>query len=89
VSRRAELVVTNATGLHARPAARFVELARGFESSLKLEKDGRQGNAKSLVSVLKLGLAQGSVVALHADGPDEDRAVDELSELLKTLAEEE
>jgi phosphotransferase system HPr (HPr) family protein len=89
VSRREEVVVTNPTGLHARPAARFVELARGFESTVSIEKDGRQGNAKSLVSVLKLGINQGSLVALAAEGPDENRAVEALSELLRDLAETE
>jgi phosphotransferase system HPr (HPr) family protein len=89
VSRRADVEVTNPSGLHARPAARFVEAARAFEATLSLQKDGRQGNAKSLVSVLKLGIGQGSLITLEADGPDEDRAVEELTALLRSLAEAE
>jgi phosphocarrier protein HPr len=88
MSRRAEVQVTNPTGLHARPAARFVETARTFAATLSIEKDGRHGDAKSLIAVLRLGVDQGSVVALAADGPDEDRAIAELVELLVTLAED-
>jgi phosphocarrier protein HPr len=89
MSRRAEVTVTNATGLHARPAARFVEAARSYECTLSVAKEGREGNAKSLVSVLRLGINQGSVITIDADGPDEDRAVAELREFLEALAEEE
>lgn len=85
MSRRTEIVVRNASGLHARPAARFVETARRFECSLTVEKDGRPGNGKSLVSLLKLGISKGAVVVLETDGPDEDAAIEALTDLLAEL----
>lgn len=89
MSAQQEIIVTNASGLHARPAARFVEAARQFEAALSIEKDGRRGNGKSLVSVLKLGITKDSKIVVEADGPDEDRALAELTQLLDTLAAEE
>jgi phosphocarrier protein HPr len=89
MSARAEVVVTNASGLHARPAARFVEAARRFESSLSIEKDGRKGNGKSLVSLLKLGINKDSRIVLEADGADAEAAVSELTKLLDQLEESE
>jgi phosphocarrier protein HPr len=69
VSRRAELVVSNPAGLHARPAGKF----------------GRRGNAKSLVSVLKLGISKDTRISLVASGPDEEAAIAELSALIASL----
>jgi phosphotransferase system HPr (HPr) family protein len=85
MSRRAELVVSNPAGLHARPAAQFVEVALRFESELSVEKEGRRGNAKSLISVLRLGISMDSRIILEAEGADEDAAVEELSALLASL----
>jgi phosphocarrier protein HPr len=89
MSKQQEVVVTNPSGLHARPAAQFVEAARSFESALSIHKDGRKGNGKSLVSVLKLGITKDSRILLEADGPDEEQAVQELTQFLESLAEEE
>lgn len=88
MSRRAELLVSNPAGLHARPAGRLVEHARRFESDIALESNGRRGNAKSLVSVLKLGISKDTTVWLDASGPDEDAAITELSALIASLGEE-
>jgi phosphotransferase system HPr (HPr) family protein len=89
MTRRAELVVTNPSGLHARPAAKFVETAKRFESTLSVEKDGRRGNGKSLVSLLKLGISKDSRIVLEAEGSDADAAVEELTRLLERLEEAE
>jgi phosphocarrier protein HPr len=88
MSAQREFVVSNESGLHARPASQFVETARRFESALSIEKDGRRGNGKSLVSVLKLGITKDSRIVVEADGPDEDQALLELGALLDTLAGE-
>jgi phosphocarrier protein len=85
MSRRLELVVANPEGLHARPAGQFVEAARRFEASISLEKDGRRGNAKSLVSVLRLGITKDARIVLEADGVDEEAALDQLSALIDSL----
>jgi phosphotransferase system HPr (HPr) family protein len=78
------VTVQTPSGIHARPAAVFVETARRFSSELFLESQGRKGNCKSLVSVLKLGVAQGTVVAITAEGPDEAEAVEILVALLES-----
>jgi phosphotransferase system HPr (HPr) family protein len=69
-------------GLHARPAADFVTAARDFECDLEIRVGDRSGNCKSLLSVLKLGVAHGTLVTLQGSGADEERAVAELAELL-------
>jgi phosphocarrier protein HPr len=89
VSTRAKMVVRNQSGLHARPAAKFVEVAQGFESELSIHRDGRSANGKSLLSVLKLGIARDTEIVIEADGPDEARATAALTKLLHELAEAE
>ncbi|WP_169950460.1 HPr family phosphocarrier protein [Microbispora sp. H11081] len=70
------------SGIHARPAADFVATAKRFSSDLSLEAKGRKGNCKSLVSLLKLGVGQGTAVAITADGLDEAEAIEALVALL-------
>ena len=84
-----ELVVKNSSGLHARPAARFVAEARRFSSDLSLEKDGKLANCKSILSLLKLGINKGSTIRLQATGPDEPEALASLVALMQQLASEE
>lgn len=77
------LTVTDPHGLHARPAAGFVEEARRFTSRIEIRKGGESANAKSLVSILSLGIDQGTEITLVAEGPDEDRAMEVLRELVE------
>ena len=70
-----EAVVNNQVGLHARPATFFIQKANEFKSSIWVEKDERRVNAKSLLGVLSLGIA---------DGPDEKEAVEALIELISS-----
>ena len=71
------------SGLHARPAAVFVQNAKGFQCAITLSKDGKKANAKSILSVLTLGAEQGEQVLLHADGEDAETAVEKLAALLE------
>ncbi len=77
-----ELVIKNKVGLHARPAALFVQTASKFKCSLKLALAGNEINAKSILKVLTLGANQGTVVTLRAEGEDEAQAVEALSALV-------
>lgn len=77
-----EAVVNNQVGLHARPATFFIQKANEFKSSIWVEKDERRVNAKSLLGVLSLGIVQGTVIQLIADGPDAEEAVEALAEML-------
>ena len=70
------------SGLHARPAAIFVQNAKGFQCSITLSKNEKKVNAKSLLSVLTLGAEHGEQVLLHADGEDAETAVEKLAALL-------
>jgi phosphocarrier protein len=76
------LTVTNALGLHARAAARFVHAANGFSSQIRVGCRGREMDGKSIMGLLLLGAAQGSAITLTADGPDEQQAVDALTALV-------
>jgi phosphocarrier protein len=79
-----EVTIMNTVGLHARPATFFIQKANGFRSTLWVEKGDRRVNAKSLLGVLSLGIAQGATITLIADGTDEAEALDCLQSLIET-----
>ncbi len=76
-----EITVNNEVGLHARAATFFIQKANEFKCGIWVEKDERRVNAKSLLGVLSLGIAQGSVITVIADGADEKQAIAALQEL--------
>ena len=78
-----EVLINNASGLHARPATFFIQKANCYKSSIWVEKDDRKVNAKSLLGVLSLGIVNGMTITLVADGPDEREALDGLKELIE------
>lgn len=78
------MVVRNKTGLHARPAALFVQAASRFKSTIRVVKDGREADAKSLISVLALGVNMGSTVTVRATGEDATDAVGALVALVES-----
>ncbi len=80
-------VIKNETGLHARPASMFVQKAAKFKSVIKLQKEGKEANAKSIISVLSLGASKGSEIMIICTGDDEKEALDALIELLDNLEE--
>jgi phosphocarrier protein HPr len=69
------LVVLDPSGLHARPAARFVQAASRFSSTIVIRHDGREADAKSLIALLGLTIRPSSEIELAADGPDADEAI--------------
>lgn len=79
-----EVTITNTIGLHARPATFFIQKANTYKASIWVEKEDRKVNAKSLLGVLSLGIAQGMTIKLIADGSDETDAVDGLTALVDT-----
>ncbi len=80
-----ELTIANKTGLHARPAALWVQAASQYKSNIRLKKDDKEVDGKSLLSLLSLGLAAGSKVRLIVDGTDESAAADALEKLITDL----
>lgn len=83
------IVVQNKTGLHARPAASFVQTASKFKSNITIEKDSKQANAKSMLSLLSIGASMGCMVSITAEGEDENQAVTTLIELIRSKFGEE
>lgn len=83
------IVVQNKTGLHARPAASFVQAASKFKSNITIEKDTKQANAKSILALLSIGASMGSTVTITAEGEDENQAVTALTELIRSKFGEE
>lgn len=82
-----KVTVKNKTGLHARPAALFVQKASQFQSEIKILKDGREASAKSIMGVMSLGVSQGTEILIKADGDDAQQAVEALTELVQSLTE--
>jgi phosphocarrier protein HPr len=77
-----EVEIENKLGLHARPAAEVVKTAAKFKSDITLCRDDLEVNGKSIMGVMMLAAEHGSRITLRADGPDEEQAVDALSELI-------
>ena len=69
------LTVIDPSGLHARPAAKFVQAASRFTSRILIRHDGREADAKSLIALLGLTIRPSSEITLTADGPDADAAI--------------
>jgi len=72
------------TGLHARPAALFVKAVSASGHAVQISADGKSANAASLLSVMALGVAGGTLVELEVTGDDEARVADELAALLES-----
>ena len=73
------LVVIDPAGLHARPAARFVQVASRFMSTVSIRLGDRTADAKSLIAVLGLTIRPGTEILLATDGIDADAALDALT----------
>ncbi|MGC8937270.1 MAG: HPr family phosphocarrier protein [Candidatus Methanomethylicaceae archaeon] len=81
--RQVAVKLINKVGLHARPATLFVETAKNFKSEIKVEKDGREVDAKSILGILSLGAECGSIITIKANGDDAEDALKALVELVK------
>jgi phosphocarrier protein len=78
------VTVVNALGLHARAAARFVHLAAKFTAQVRVARDAKVMDGKSIMGILLLAAARGTTITISADGADEQAAVDALAELVLT-----
>jgi phosphocarrier protein HPr len=77
-----KLVIRHKQGLHARPAAMFVQIANKFESAIYVKKDNQEVNGKSIMGILMLAAEKGSEICIRAEGEDAQRAVEELEKLI-------
>jgi len=78
------VTVTNPLGLHARAAARFVHLATRFTSQIRVKRDARVMDGKSIMGILLLAAARGTTLIISAEGPDEINAVEALTQLVES-----
>lgn len=78
-----EIMIKNRTGLHARPAAVFVETADKFSSEIELIFEEMTANAKSIIGVLSLGIGKDDKITLKITGPDEEEAMAAMCELIE------
>jgi len=79
---RRTVTVTNALGVHARAAARFVHTAGGFSARVTVARGERVVDGKSILGVLLLAAARGTAITIAADGPDEAAALTALCALV-------
>jgi phosphocarrier protein HPr len=79
-----ELIVKNQQGLHARPAALFVQAANKFYSRITVRRDGEEVNGKSVMGILMLGVEKGSLIIVEVDGSDAEQALTELEKIINS-----
>ena len=77
-----KLLIRNKQGLHARPAALFVQLANKFDSAITVSKDKEQVNGKSIMGILMLAAEKGSYINIIVEGNDAEEAIKELEILI-------
>ena len=78
------VTVVNQLGMHARAAAKFVHLAAKFQSHIKVARDSREMDGKSIMGLLLLAAARGTSIRISAEGADEVEAVAALANLVQT-----
>jgi phosphocarrier protein HPr len=78
-----EISIVNRLGLHARPAAMFVRISSRYRAEVWVAKEGEEVNGKSIMGLMMLAAGQGSKLRIRCEGPDADKAMEELEELIK------
>lgn len=81
------LIVKNKQGLHARPAALFVQIANKFDARITVKRNEEEVNGKSIMGILMLGAEQGSLITIEAEGEDAETAILELERLITSEEE--
>ena len=77
-----KLVINNEQGLHARPAALFVQIANKYESDVTVKKGRQEVNGKSIMGLMTLAAEKGSLIRLKINGPDAKEALQELERII-------
>ena len=77
-----DIPIINRLGLHARPAAMFVRIASRYRSEVWVAKEGEEVNGKSIMGLMMLAAGQGSNLRIRCEGPDAEKAMEELEELI-------
>lgn len=77
------IILSNESGLHARPAGILVNKAKNYESDIQIKYQDKTVNAKSIMNLLSLGLSKGSEITIITKGEDEEKALNALVEILE------
>ena len=85
---RTQITIINKLGLHARAAAKFVACASAFSSNIQAGVDGPLVDAKSIMQVMMLAAAKGTVLDIQVEGSDEQAALDALEALINNRFDE-
>lgn len=78
-----QYVITDAQGIHARPAGELVKLAKSFACDVKIEKDGKAADCKKIFGIMGLGVKKDHEVTFRFDGADEDAACEAVSKFMQ------
>ena len=76
-------IITDPSGIHARPAGLLVKAAKKFEAGIFVEKDAKKADLKKIFTVMALGVKQGETIKVTIDGVDEEAAAHEIEGFLK------
>lgn len=77
-------VITDAEGIHARPAGELVKAAKEFSSKITITKDGKSGDCKKIFGVMALAVKRGNEVTITVEGEDEEAAAAKIEEFMKS-----
>jgi phosphocarrier protein len=80
---RLDAAIVNKLGLHARASAKLTQVAGKYQSEVWMSRNGRRVNAKSIMGVMMLAAAKGTMVTIETTGPDEGEAMAALLELIR------
>src|SRR2546430_512326 len=83
-----ELTIVNRLGLHARPSAMFVKICSRHKADIWVEKDGEQVNGKSIMGLMMLAAGHGSKLRVICEGPDADRALQDIEDIIERRFDE-
>jgi phosphocarrier protein len=83
-----EARIINKLGLHARASAKLTQLAARYKSDVWISRNGKRVNAKSIMGVMMLAAAKGSVISIETDGPDEQAAMQAITALIADCFDE-
>lgn len=77
-----KIIIRNKLGLHARPAALFVQIANKFDCDVTIKKGKQEINGKSIMGIMMLAAGRGATIHIRTQGDDAEQAVTELEKLL-------
>jgi phosphocarrier protein len=80
-----EFTVKNATGFHARPASKIVDIATKYKASVNFVKESDEYNCKSMMSILSMGAKKEDRLTLVVDGEDEETAIEEIMQTISSF----